>query len=125
MQVCGSSHVHYRKSLINNISLTAGSALDLDGILSSSLFRRSASDLLAQDSPQSLDVAQSDSDSLARFPAISQGEHPSTGIPCFFLHPCETSAALSDILSDDQSSMTPFKVLECWFMIVGSVLDLR
>lgn len=125
MQVSTSCYV-ILALLITVLLLIAGSALNLDQILTSSLFHTSASDFFAQS--MSIAPAQEDRDTSnihAHFPAISQGEHPSTGVPCFFLHPCETSAALSDILAGNQSSLTPLDILKCWFMIVGSVLDLR
>lgn len=62
----------------------------------------------------------------AHFPAISQAEHPQTGLPCFYLHPCETSAALQDVLSNEQDNrFTPLQFIETWFMLISTLLDIR
>lgn len=63
---------------------------------------------------------------MAHFPAITQGEHPQTGLPCFYLHPCETSAALRDVLSDTQEDRNgPLQFIESWFMLVSTLVDVR
>jgi ubiquitin-like-conjugating enzyme ATG10 len=120
--------LHFVNRIAESNELAAGSALTLAEILTSSLFHAASSEVFVRDNSSTYATTQEDNDETdenEHFPAISQGEHPSTGTPCFFLHPCETSTALSDILAGEQSSSTPLRILECWFMIVGSVLDLR
>lgn len=64
----------------------------------------------------------------AYFPAITQGEHPQTGLPCFYLHPCETSTALSEILGNtasNQQDWTPCSLLQSWFMLISTLMDIK
>jgi len=120
--------LHFGNKTDESNELAAGSALTLAEILTSSLFHAASSEVFVRDNSSTYAttcVTRYICATNEHFPAISQGEHPSTGTPCFFLHPCETSTALSDILAGEQSSSTPLRILECWFMIVGSVLDLR
>jgi ubiquitin-like-conjugating enzyme ATG10 len=55
---------------------------------------------------------------MESFPSVSQGEHPITGHPSYFLHPCETEAMLAEIGSAEDTAST-------WLMLVGTVVDLR
>ncbi|KAM0791157.1 hypothetical protein ACM66B_005642 [Microbotryomycetes sp. NB124-2] len=71
-------------------------------------------------------------DSGRHMPFLSQGDHPVTGEPAWFLHPCETSTVLSDVLDDGSSSGDEDNLqsgmarwLDAWFMIVDSVLRLE
>lgn len=64
----------------------------------------------------------------ASFPLLSQGEHPILGTPCWYLHPCESDAAVSELLSEIQQvgwseEMKLVGWMEMWFMTVGTVLD--
>lgn len=62
----------------------------------------------------------------AHFPTISQGDHPQTGLPCFYLHPCETSAAIEDVLAAGQGkAVSPLQMIETWFMLVSTLVDIR
>jgi len=61
------------------------------------------------------------------FPLLSQGEHPTLGIVCWYLHPCATDKAVSefmDELGDAQWSEEQkyTRWLGIWLMIVGGVL---
>jgi len=55
------------------------------------------------------------------FPLLSQGDHPVLGTPCWYLHPCETSTAMEELLRASE----PRPWLEVWLMLIGTVLDLR
>jgi len=79
----------------------------------------------APDPAATRDGDKDEDDALAHFPAISQGEHPVTGLPCYFLHPCETSATLAEILGLGGGMAEPRQVVECWMMLVGTVIDVR
>lgn len=66
----------------------------------------------------------------APFPLLSQGDHPTLGTPCWYLHPCETSKAVTELLNevkgaedwDDETMLVRW--METWFMTVGGVLNL-
>ena len=54
---------------------------------------------------------------------ISQEEHPCTGVPAFFLHPCQTSQRLSTLLMNeamegDRKIKTPANLLISWLCMV-------
>lgn len=82
------------------------------------------------------DSRSSDEQDVAPFPLLTQGDHPILGTPCWYLHPCETSAAICEILeaklgsgwddtSDDVLLRCLVQWLEAWFLIVGGVMDLN
>ncbi|KAF5331691.1 hypothetical protein D9611_007748 [Ephemerocybe angulata] len=63
------------------------------------------------------------------FPLLSQGDHPTLGTPCWYLHPCETSNAVDELFrevmeADWDEETRLVRWLETWFMTVGGVLDL-
>ncbi|PPQ64706.1 hypothetical protein CVT24_008333 [Panaeolus cyanescens] len=62
-----------------------------------------------------------------QFPLLSQGDHPTLGIPCWYFHPCETSKAVDEFMVeeqyDDSSEEYYARWMEVWLMIVGSVLN--
>ena len=65
----------------------------------------------------------------APFPLLSQGDHPTLGTPCWYLHPCETRAAVDELFAEAvQAEWTEderhVRWLELWLMVVGSVLRL-
>ncbi|KAF9469125.1 hypothetical protein BDZ94DRAFT_1317663 [Collybia nuda] len=64
------------------------------------------------------------------FPLISQGDHPTLGTPCWYLHPCGTSECVEEVMSEvDRTGWTEelrlVRWLEAWFMAVGSALNFR
>lgn len=93
--------------------LPDGAPLQLDEIIQTSLFR--------------LKPTQSNAFSLSgapgSFPLLSQGDHPSLGIPCWYFHPCETQTAVDEFMAEEPGSSLD-RWLELWFMIVGSILTL-
>jgi Autophagocytosis associated protein, active-site domain len=62
----------------------------------------------------------------APFPLLSQGEHPTTGRPCWYLHPCQTDIAVAELVEADSGSETPQhgRWMELWLMTVGAVVNL-
>lgn len=60
------------------------------------------------------DVYRSQIDSM---PAISQGMHPVTGIPAFFVHPCKTEHWMSLMGSQDD-------IYYLWYQTFGQVVGL-
>ncbi|SCV71961.1 BQ2448_4655 [Microbotryum intermedium] len=62
-------------------------------------------------------------DLLPPAPFISQADHPTLGIPTWFLHPCNTQAVIQEVLCGEQDSLASY--FNTWLMVVGSVVDLR
>lgn len=105
-----------------------GTVLPLERLLQSSFLHVSPSEYpLNTLQPANTDTAIiSEGRESAHFPAISQGEHPETGLPCFYLHPCETSNALGDVLAGvSRATLTPSRLIETWLMLVSTLLDIR
>lgn len=116
------------------LPLADGAIVDLDSILASSFFHTTSNseyplNTLRATSPSPSGQTESESEfggsEQAHFPAISQGEHPQTGLPCFYVHPCETSSALEEVLVTQGKGATPLQVIETWFMLISTIVDLR
>ena len=105
-------------SLIRFSNSVAGNSIKLDVLLKSSLFSGSSTDY-------PLNTLSETANDTAHMPAISQGEHLLIGVSCYFIHPCETSMALKDILGSTKEIVSPSEVLETWMMLVGSVINLK
>lgn len=59
--------------------------------------------------------------------ALSVADHPVTGIPAYFVHPCRTQEALTPFLGETQSRATDRKALEylmLWFGVIGASVGL-
>ena len=65
----------------------------------------------------------------SQFPLLSQGEHPSTGTPCWYFHPCETETALRELLEADRETRVIedeiVRLMELWFLLLGNVVDMH
>jgi ubiquitin-like-conjugating enzyme ATG10 len=65
------------------------------------------------------------------FPVLSQGEHPTSGSPQWYLHPCETRSAMLELLEAAAADKENGKGtdeemahwMEVWFLIAGNVLS--
>ncbi|GAD93518.1 autophagy-related protein Atg10 [Paecilomyces variotii No. 5] len=55
--------------------------------------------------------------------AISMGDHPETGTPAYFVHPCNTADALTQIAKD--KDLDPESYLLLWFGLVGNCVGLH
>ncbi|KAJ9201133.1 hypothetical protein DTO027B5_7711 [Paecilomyces variotii] len=55
--------------------------------------------------------------------AISMGDHPETGTPAYFVHPCNTADALTQIA--DGKNLDPESYLLLWFGLVGNCVNLH
>jgi ubiquitin-like-conjugating enzyme ATG10 len=63
------------------------------------------------------------------FPLLSQGDHPVLGTRCWYFHPCESSAAVDELVneaispgaSEDDRLICWMKM---WFLVLGSVITL-
>lgn len=56
--------------------------------------------------------------------ALGMANHPVTDLPCFWVHPCNTAEAMSEILSSVKHAVTPEKYLMIWLGLVGSAVGL-
>lgn len=64
------------------------------------------------------------------FPLLSHGDHPVTGEPSWYLHPCETEPVLKEITEALETSFPTresyvSRLLQSWFAVVGTVVDLE
>ncbi|KAG5359287.1 Ubiquitin-like-conjugating enzyme ATG10 [Yarrowia sp. C11] len=55
--------------------------------------------------------------------AITQGEHPHTGLPVFFLHPCKTRETVDILMQDEE--MKGKSEAEVWMESYGRVVGLE
>ncbi|GAA5835696.1 hypothetical protein JCM5353_000158 [Sporobolomyces roseus] len=119
---------------------TSGSPLSLAELVSSTIFQNSASSpsypfttLVASTNTFETPLSSSDEQGL---PFISQGEHPATGRPSWFLHPCETQRFVEEIFqatdhdasqtgNGDEDDARARRWIEIWLMVVGNVVDFR
>jgi len=63
------------------------------------------------------------------FPVLSQGEHPTLGTACWYLHPCQSEAAVEEFMQEEKdfgwsNEERVVRWLELWMMIVGGVVSL-
>ncbi|CAE6419573.1 unnamed protein product [Rhizoctonia solani] len=66
----------------------------------------------------------------AQFPLLSQGDHPITGVPHWYLHPCETSSAVKEILTqtldipwDPSNPECLLRWLKAWLAVLTTAID--
>ncbi|KAG8824373.1 hypothetical protein FRC19_001939 [Serendipita sp. 401] len=113
------------------VSDASGTPLPLENMIQTSLFRPSS---LASTTIHEthIDLPQSQaSQEAANFPLLSQGDHPVLGIPCFYLHPCETQKAVEELLSARQMESNEDQTLgkeawiETWLLVLGNVFNLE
>ena len=96
---------------------TGGSPLLLDQIAETSLFRRHA---LPSAKGGSFALTLPDS-SLS---LLSQGDHPTLDIPCWYIHPCRTEEAVGEIIAElGDDGTDPLRWLETWFTVMSNVVD--
>jgi hypothetical protein len=55
--------------------------------------------------------------------AITQGEHPHTGLPVFFLHPCKTRETVDLVMQDEE--MHKRSEAEVWLESYGRIVGLH
>lgn len=100
-----------------------GSPLALSDLLEASLFR-----------PFAFQGTEATSFALSlptsSFPLLSQGDHPTLGTPCWYLHPCETSASVDEIMAEVREDgwseeQRLVRWLEAWFMVVSNAINLN
>lgn len=104
---------------------TDGSPLGLEEIMNTSLLRHHA---LPETQATSFALFQQD----ALFPLLSQGDHPTSGLPSWFIHPCGTACAMSELIGEktaegmaEVGSTEWLSVwLETWFMMLGNMVRL-
>lgn len=111
-------------------SPTAGAPLTLPDLSTCTFFHSSSR-------PSLFSPASSPSPARSlRLPFLSQADHPATGRPAWYVHPCETQGVVGEVLGasssagqeardaaeEDEEAM---RWLETWLMVVSSVVDLR
>jgi len=107
-----------------------GTALPLQEVVKTSLFRSEVLPESATTEPHAIVLGGS------QFPLLSFGDHPVLGMACWYFHPCETARAVNEILEaakgetpqeDQDASECDFllKWLEAWFLVLGTIVDLR
>jgi ubiquitin-like-conjugating enzyme ATG10 len=55
---------------------------------------------------------------------LSLVEHPETGRPVYFVHPCRTQEAVSEVLGGREGGVERWEWLMIWFGVVGSCVGL-
>ncbi|KAG6837563.1 hypothetical protein H0H93_007744 [Arthromyces matolae] len=73
----------------------AGSPLTLTDLVRTTLFRPFA---FENTELSTFGITRPDSS----FPILSQGEHPTLGTPCWYLHPCATDAAVTELMTENE-----------------------
>ncbi|KAH7100620.1 hypothetical protein BKA62DRAFT_658273 [Auriculariales sp. MPI-PUGE-AT-0066] len=97
----------------------SGAPVPLDRIMRSRLFLQAISRSVRQ-TPHSLEMP----DNEGPFPLLSQGDHPVLGVPCWYLHPCETQRAMDELLKASASG-TLSVWLQTWLALISTTIDLR
>ncbi|BGP48377.1 hypothetical protein JCM10450v2_004250 [Rhodotorula kratochvilovae] len=101
---------------------SSGTPLSLDEVLRSTLCNSTA---LSNVSTRTVEGTA---------PFLSQADHPATGRPSWFLHPCETEGMVREVLQAGQGGSSGSaedgegweeRWLQSWLMVVGGVVDLR
>ncbi|OSX60452.1 hypothetical protein POSPLADRAFT_1182993 [Postia placenta MAD-698-R-SB12] len=64
------------------------------------------------------------------FPLLSQGDHPVLGTPSWYLHPCHTAEAVTELLSESRTDGGSeeerlSRWIQTWFVILGQVVNLH
>jgi ubiquitin-like-conjugating enzyme ATG10 len=97
-----------------------GAPLNLEGVTDSPLFLRST---LPETTKTSFALETPDTP----FAMLSQGDHPTLGTPCWYLHPCHTAEVVEELLREvGCEEVDPLlRWLEAWFMVLGNVVDFR
>lgn len=101
------------------LACPGGSPLSLDDLVRTTLFRRFAFEGTEN---TSFGVSQPGS----AFPLLSQGDHPTLGTPCWYFHPCESAAAVTELMAelDEIGKHQLLRWLETWFMVLGTVVNM-
>ncbi|EIW82382.1 hypothetical protein CONPUDRAFT_40087, partial [Coniophora puteana RWD-64-598 SS2] len=105
-----------------SIQDTKGSPLTLDDIIETSILPTSA---LEGTERNGFAITYPGSS----FPLLSQGEHPTTGLPCWYVHPCESEAATDELwrasgVGSESESEERVRWMEAWFVVLGHVVSL-
>ncbi|KAH9007119.1 hypothetical protein EDB86DRAFT_2870099, partial [Lactarius hatsudake] len=102
-----------------------GSPFGLEEIMNTSLLCHHA---LPETQTTSFALFQRD----ALFPLLSQGDHPTSGLPSWFIHPCGTACAMSELIGEKMAGGMPevcskewlLVWLETWFLMLGNMVQL-
>nr|OQO15735.1 hypothetical protein B0A51_16433 [Rachicladosporium sp. CCFEE 5018] len=69
------------------------------------------------------DAYKSQMQAVGTMGALSMGEHPVTGSPAWFVHPCLTQDAMRAV-SEREANLSPEMYLMRWFGVIGSSIGL-
>lgn len=99
-----------------------GAALPLSEIMQTTFFSGDVLPSDAQVTPHGISFHNSN------FPVLSIGDHPVLNEPYWYLHPCQSSAAVDELMRakpqrDDEDSLLSW--LETWFLVLRSIVDIR
>lgn len=93
-------------------------------LLHSTFFRcASQAALTGNEDNTSFSLAGSAATTETNVPVISQGDHPITGRPAFFIHPCETQTFLEEVRKSQPGQHV--EPLETWLMLIHMSIDLE
>ncbi|CAE6434341.1 unnamed protein product [Rhizoctonia solani] len=102
---------------------TGGSPVSLTQVINTTRFRRRTFlDMAGEVAEYGIQPTKTDN---AQFPLLSDGDHPITGAPHWYFHPCETSVAVREILIqilDIPWDPNSTRCLLCWFKAWLAVL---
>ncbi|KAH8830833.1 hypothetical protein DL96DRAFT_1594488 [Flagelloscypha sp. PMI_526] len=99
---------------------TQGSPLTLPQLMNTTLFHSTALEGTEPSANFALNTVS------GPFPMLSQGDHPTLGTPCWFLHPCETAPSITELLNgEEMNNPSPLRVLEVWLLFISSAVNLR
>ncbi|KAG8995502.1 hypothetical protein FRB94_009122 [Tulasnella sp. JGI-2019a] len=114
---------------------SGGAPVSLRRMYNTSFFRKSRHlAKLPEDLTSALFPAAStndiDHEAPTPFPLLTQGDHPILGTPCWYLHPCESPAAVQEIMKEIirdglTASDEHLMYLKTWFMVLSGIVDLR
>ncbi|EJT97647.1 hypothetical protein DACRYDRAFT_119309 [Dacryopinax primogenitus] len=104
----------------------SGSPLSLPALIRSQLFHLPLPLSTLNIEQHTIDLPGPESDA-SPIPLLTQGEHPTTGRMCWFLHPCETSGAVKELLDHGAPPGERWELhwLKTWFVVLGRVVYLR
>ncbi|CAE7111638.1 unnamed protein product [Rhizoctonia solani] len=109
---------------------SGGSPVSLDQVINTARFRRrTLLDMAGEVAEHSIHPTETTN---AQFPLLSNGDHPITGAPHWYFHPCETSAAIREILSqtldvpwDSSNNECLLRWFKAWLAVLTTAIDLN
>ncbi|GAA5917297.1 hypothetical protein JCM6882_004155 [Rhodosporidiobolus microsporus] len=110
---------------------SSGAPLTLNDLSTCTFFHSQQRPSLFSSSSLSSPSPSSVAEDAPRLPFLSQADHPATGRPSWFVHPCETEGVVGEVLDatgkgeEGEGEEGDVRWLRAWMMVVSSVVDLR